>query len=81
MTPEQKYDRWERIARLLYEDATRRSRESRKQTAKLKFYLDADRRNHAARRELAEDPKDSAKIERADLARQALDRAREDLKR
>ena len=81
MTPEQKYDRWERIARLLYEDATRRSRESRKQTAKLKLYLDADRRHHAARRELAEDPKDSAKIEMADLARQTLDRAREDLKR
>ncbi len=41
MTPEQKYDRWERVARLLYEDATRRARKSRKQTTNLKFYLDA----------------------------------------
>jgi hypothetical protein len=56
MTPEQTYERWERIARLLYEDGTHRRSESRKQTAKLKIYLDADRRHGAARRELAEDP-------------------------
>lgn len=80
MTPEQRYDRWERIARLLYEEATRRSRESRKQTATLKFHLDASREHDAARLALADDPENAEKIEIADLARQTLDRARADLR-
>ncbi len=81
MTPEQKYDRWERVARLLYEDATRRSGESRKQTAKLKFYLAAVRRHESARRALAAERNNSEKIAAANLAKQTLDQAREDLKR
>ena len=81
MTPEQRYDRWERIAQLLYKDATRSSRESRKQTAKLKFYLDADRRYDAARRALAADRNNSEKIDAANLAKQTLDQAREDIRR
>ena len=44
MTLEQKYDRWERIARLVNEDAMRSSRASRKQMKKLKSYVDARER-------------------------------------
>jgi hypothetical protein len=49
MTPEQKLDRLERHARLLYEAVLRDLRESRKQTAKLKVYLTALSERDAAK--------------------------------
>ena len=79
MTPEQRYDRWERIAHLLYEAAMRSTRESRRQTNKLKLYVDARRRYEAAERALEELPEDSDRREALLNARQFLEQARRDL--
>lgn len=81
MTLEEKYDRWERIARLVYEDATRTSRASRKQAKELKAYVDALREYDAAKMASEEAPEDSDTKERLVVARQVLDRAREALRR
>jgi hypothetical protein len=80
MTPEQRYDRWERIARLLYEAAMRSTRESRKQTKKLGVYMNAQRDYEAAAFALEERPGDSDTNKNLLRARKMLDRAREELK-
>jgi hypothetical protein len=80
LTPEQRYDRWERIARLLYEAAMRSTRESRKQTKKLGLYLDAQRDYEAAALALQERPEDSDTNKNLLRARRMLDRAREELR-
>lgn len=79
MTPEQRYDRWERIARLLYEAAMRSTRESRRRTKKLKLYVDARRRCEAAERAIEELPEDSDGKAALLSARQFLEQARKDL--
>ncbi len=56
MTEEQKYDRWERFAKLLYKECLRASRESRKQTEKLKALVEAKRKYEAAELALQGDP-------------------------
>ncbi len=81
MTLEQKYDRWERIARLVYEDATRAARASRKRTKELKFYLEALRNYDAAKMASEERPEDSDTRESLVEARQILNRARDSLRR
>ncbi len=58
MTLEQKYDQWERIARLVYEESMRSSRASRKQLKDLKFYVDALRKYDAAKMASEERPED-----------------------
>ena len=81
MTPEQRYDRWERIAKLLYEAATRSSRESRKHNAKLKFLLEANRQHDAAMLTAAANPESAEMRETVDRTGRILKQAREDLKR
>ncbi len=81
MTPEQRYDRWERIARLCYEAAVRSSRELRPQTKNLKLYADALTKCEAAKREQEELPGDSERKEKLLKARQILEDAREELRR
>ena len=81
MTPEQRYDRWERIARLCYKAAVRSNRESRQQTKKLKLYVDAQRQGEAAKRAVEELPEDSDRKERLLKATQILEQAREELRR
>ncbi|MGI9166498.1 MAG: hypothetical protein ACR2G5_08945 [Pyrinomonadaceae bacterium] len=84
MTLEQKYDQWERIARPVYEDAIRATQASRKQTKKLKFYLDALTKYEAAKYEAAkwseERPEDSETKEGLLKAGLILNRAREELR-
>ncbi len=79
MTPEQRYDRWERIAHLLYEAAMRSTRESRQRTKKLKLYGDARRQCEAAERAVEELPEDSDRKAALLCARQFLEQARKDL--
>ena len=81
MTPEQRYDRLERVARLMYEDALRASRESRKQTALLKSYVDALREYELAKQAIAAKPEDSETNETLRKAGIVLDQAREALTR
>jgi hypothetical protein len=80
MTLEQKYDRWERIARLVDEDAIRSSRASRKQMKELKFYVDALRKYDAAKMASEERPEDLELKESFLKAGQILNRAREELR-
>ena len=81
MTPEQRYDRLERMARLMYEDALRASRESRKQTALLGSYVDAQREYELAKLAIAAKPEDSETNETLRKAREVLDQARAELRR
>jgi hypothetical protein len=81
MTLEQKYDRWERIARLIYDEATRSARASRKRTKELKSYVDALRQYDAAKTASEELPEDLDTKESLVEAKQILDRAREALRR
>jgi hypothetical protein len=81
MTPEQKYDRLERIARLMYEGALRSSRESRKQRVRLESYVAALREYDVAKQAVAAGPEDSEAIESLSRASQALNKAREELRR
>lgn len=80
MTLEQKYDQRERIARLVYEEAIRASRASRKQMKELKFYMDAQRKYEAAKMASEERPEDSDTKEGLLKARLILNRARQELK-
>jgi hypothetical protein len=80
MTPEQKLDRLERMVRLLYEAILRDSRETRKQTAKWKTYLTADREHEAARIAATENPQDSEAINRLRRAKESRQKAREELR-
>jgi hypothetical protein len=80
MTPEQRYDRLERIARLLYEAARRSNLESRQQTKKLKLYVEAQNQCEAAKRAVEELPEDQGRNERLTKARQLLEQASKDLK-
>ncbi len=81
MTPEQRYDRLERIARLMYEGALRSSRESRKHTAQLRSYVEAQREYEVAKLAVAAKPDDSETNETLCRAEEILKRAREELKR
>jgi nanoRNase/pAp phosphatase (c-di-AMP/oligoRNAs hydrolase) len=81
MTPEQRLDRLERLARLLYEAILRDSRESRKQTAKLKDYWAALEEHDAAKLAAAERPEDSERSETLRRATEILNQAREELER
>ena len=76
---EQRLDRLERIARLLYEEATCASRASRKQTKKLKSYVDA-LREHEAAKIASERPEDLETKESLLKAILILNRARQELK-
>lgn len=80
MTPEQKLDRLERMARLLYEAVVRDSRESRKQRTKLRNYWAALSEHDAAKLSAAERPEDRETTERLRRATETLDQAREELK-
>jgi len=81
MTPEQRYDRLERIARLMCEATLRANRESRKQTDKLKFLIYAHREHDAAMLAVAEKPEDSERSATLRRAREMLNQAREELRR
>jgi len=80
-TLEQRYDRWERLARRCYEAAVRESRESRQQTKKLKLYLDAQTEWYDALHAVEDAPANSELKERLLRARQVLDQARDEVKR
>ena len=80
MTPDQKMDRVERMARLLYEAVVRDSREFRKKSAKLKVYYAALDEHDAAKLAAAEKPEDLETSETLRRATESLDQAREELK-
>jgi uncharacterized membrane protein YccC len=80
MTEDEKYDRWERFAKLVYERSLRESRESRKQTAKWKIYFAADREHEAAKLAAGENPKDSDTSETLRRSAENLRQAREELR-
>ena len=80
MTPEQRYDRLERIARLMYEDALRCSGKSRQQTPFLSSYV-AARRDYELAKVAIQTPEDLETNETLRKAREALDAAREKLRR
>jgi len=80
MTDKEKYDRWERFARLFYERSIRESRESRRQTVQLRAYVGAQREYEVLKLALEAKPDDSAVIEASRKSRETLDRAREELR-
>ncbi len=80
MTLEEKYERWERFARLLSEGSFRDSRESRKQTVLLGAYVGALREYDAAKLAVDANPQDLESTDRLTRARESLDRARGELK-
>jgi hypothetical protein len=63
------------------EAALRANRESRKQSAKLRFLVAAHREHDAAEMAAAKKPEDSEMSETLRQTREVLDRAREDLRR
>jgi hypothetical protein len=81
MTPEQRLDRLERLARLPYEAVVRDSRECRKRDLKLRAYWAALDEYFAAKREIAEKPEEHATTERLRLAKDAKDEAWRNLER
>jgi len=81
MTEEQKYDRWERFAKLFYEECLRASRESRKQTEKLKSLMEAKREYEAAELAVGERPEDPDRNENLVRAKKTLTLAYETLRR
>ena len=76
---EQRYDRLERIARLMSEGALRSLRETRKKTAKLEKYYAALSEHDAAMLAVREKP-ESHWVETLRIATERLDHAREELK-
>ena len=80
MTPEQRYDRLERIARLICEASSRSLRESRRETAKLKVYVAALKEHDAAELAARETPEDAERTEGLRRATERLALAREELK-
>ncbi len=81
MTPEQKLDRLERMARSLYEAIVRDSRDSRKRIAKLKHYWATLSEHDAAKLAAAEKPDDLETNENLRLCTERLNEARHELKR
>ena len=81
MTLEEKYDRWEHFAKLLYQDSLRASRESRRQTATLRFYVEAEREYEVAKLAAAAKPEDLEATETLRRAMEILDGARQELRR
>jgi len=81
MTPEQRYDRLERVARLMCEAALRSSRECRKQTAQLGCYVEARKEYEVARLAVAAKSDDSVSSETLHRAREILNEARDALTR
>jgi len=81
MISQQKFNRLERLVRLLGERPSRYLRESRKQTAALGNYVTAVRQCDAARQALAAKPGDSETIAAFHLDQKSLELAREELKR
>ncbi len=81
MTHEQRYDRLERIARLMCQASSRSLRESRKQTAKLKAYVVALEEHDAATVVALERPQDTQATEGLRMATESLNQAREELRR
>jgi hypothetical protein len=80
MTPEQRLDRLERIARLMSEGALRSLRQTRKETSKLRDYWAALSEHDAAKLAAAERPEDLETSETLRRAAEKLDHAREELK-
>lgn len=80
MTLEEAYDRWERIARLVCENAKRSAKRSREQTKQLKAYVDAVRAHNVAAAAMEEHPEGlNTKVTLLE-AKEVLNRAREALK-
>jgi len=81
MISQQKFNRLERIVRLLGERTSPDMRESRKQTAALGNYVTAVSESDAARRALAAKPEDLETKAAFHRAQQSLEIAREELQR
>jgi hypothetical protein len=81
MTPEQRFDRLERLARLLGERPRHHRRESRKQTDRPRDYVTALGEFLAARQALEAKPDDSETNENLRRAEEVLDRTRNELTR
>ena len=80
MTPEQRLDRLERIARLMSEGALRSLRQTRKETSKLRAYWVALSEHDAAKLAAAERPEDRETTDTLRRATETVDQAREELK-
>jgi flagellar biosynthesis chaperone FliJ len=76
MTPEQRFDRLERIARLFIKAAE----SCGKQTAKLKSYMQAQEEHEAARAEARKLPNDADRQEALQRAVENLNQAREEFR-
>jgi hypothetical protein len=80
MTLDEAYDRWERIERLMCENAKRSAKRSREQTKRLKAYVGAVRQYNLATAAMEERPKDLNTKETLVAAKDVLNRAREALR-
>jgi 16S rRNA U1498 N3-methylase RsmE len=80
MKLEEAYDRWERIARLVCENAKRSAKTSREQTKQLKAYVDAVTAHNVAAAAMEEHPQDLNRKVTLLEAKEVLNRAREALK-
>jgi hypothetical protein len=80
MTLDETFERWERIERLVCENAKRSARKSREQTKHLKAYVDAVREYDVATAALEEHPEDLNRKVTLLEAKEVLNRAREALK-
>ena len=80
MTPEQRLDRLERVARLLYEAVVRDSRRSHDEAKKLRAYWAVTAEYDAAKSAQAENPENNEVIERVSAATENRNHAYDDLK-
>ena len=80
MTLDETFERWERIERLICENAKRSARKSREQTKHLKAYVDAISEYDVATVALEERPEDLSTKENLVEAKEVLNRAREALR-
>ena len=80
MTLDEAYDRWERIASLMSENAKRSARRSREQTKRLKDYVESVREHNVATAAMEERPEDLNTKETFVEAKEVLNRAREALR-
>jgi len=81
MTPEQRLDRLERVARLLYEAVVRDSRRCRDEAKKLRAYWAVMAEYDAAKLAEAENPENDEVIERLCGATESRNHAYDDLRR
>ncbi len=80
MTLDEAFERWERIDRLMCENAKRSAKRSREQTQRLKAYVDAVGQYDLATTAMEARPEDLNTKETLVAAKDVLNRAREELR-